>query len=186
MTPWDTNISPPELVRVVEGDGPEHVPPGRALDLGCGTGTNALYLAAHGWDVVGIDFAAPAIAHARVKQRQAGTLAESVRFARGDVTHLEVLGIAGPFDLVFDLGCFHGIASHARSRYAAGITRLARPGGRFLLYAFEPTQVRGRLVGVTPDDVRAIFAAGWTVERIEVGRDTSPAASAWYWLRRTS
>ena len=52
-TPWDTGITPPEVVELV--DGPSALPPGRALDLGCGTGTNVRYLAVHGWDVVGVE-----------------------------------------------------------------------------------------------------------------------------------
>jgi 2-polyprenyl-3-methyl-5-hydroxy-6-metoxy-1,4-benzoquinol methylase len=67
--PWDTNISPPELVEVVEGL--RALPAGRALDLGCGTGTNSLYLARHGWKVTGIDFVAAAIERAREKQSHA-------------------------------------------------------------------------------------------------------------------
>ena len=51
--PWDSGVSPPELVAAVEG--PQALPPGRALDLGCGTGTNAIYMARHGWDVTGAD-----------------------------------------------------------------------------------------------------------------------------------
>src|SRR5579885_2975421 len=81
--PWDTGISPPELVEAIEG--PQALPPGRALDLGCGTGTNALYLARHGWQVTGIDFAAPAIEQARRKAQAAGTPPGTVRFIRGDV-----------------------------------------------------------------------------------------------------
>jgi methylase of polypeptide subunit release factors len=58
-TPWDTGITPPELRAVVESG---QVRPGRALDLGCGTGTNVLYLAQHGFDVVGVDISSRAIA----------------------------------------------------------------------------------------------------------------------------
>src|SRR5688500_14230632 len=58
-TPWDTGIPPPELVEVIEG--PNALEPGRALDLGCGTGTNAMYLAQHGWTAVGVDFSSHAI-----------------------------------------------------------------------------------------------------------------------------
>src|SRR5436305_11263245 len=63
-TPWDTNVTPPEVVEWVEH---EDAPRGRALDLGCGTGTNALYLAQHGFEVVGVDFVSRAIATARRK-----------------------------------------------------------------------------------------------------------------------
>lgn len=184
ITPWDTGITPPELVRVVEGTGPEHQPPGRALDLGCGTGTNALYLAAHGWDATGVDFAAPAIARANARRARAGTLPGTARFLRGDVTRLDALGLLGPFDLLFDLGCFHSLTPAARSAYAHGVTALARPGARLLLYAFAPTLMRGRAMGLTPDDVRATFAPGWEVERVETGQDREERVSSWYWLRR--
>src|SRR3972149_10558536 len=69
---WDTGITPPELVEVVE-DGV--VPRGRALDIGCGTGTNAIYLAKRGFQVVGTDIAWLAIRKARQKARDAGVVA---------------------------------------------------------------------------------------------------------------
>jgi SAM-dependent methyltransferase len=89
-TPWDTGVTPPEVVEVVEGSGA--MQPGRALDLGCGTGTNVWYLAQHGFDVVGVDFSTLAIRAARVK------LAEVPRttVVEGDVTELASLGIEGP------------------------------------------------------------------------------------------
>lgn len=184
ITPWDTGVTPPELVRVVEGTGPEHLPPGRALDLGCGTGTNALYLAAHDWDATGIDFAAPAIASANTKRASMGTLPGSTRFLRGDVTHLEALNLGGPFDLLLDLGCFHSLPAAAWPAYVRGVAPLAIPGARLLLYAFAPTVMRGRPMGLTPDDVRGLFAPGWVVERIETGQDRGDRVSSWYWLRR--
>lgn len=184
ITPWDTGVTPPELVRVVEGTGPEHMPPGRALDLGCGTGTNVLYLAAHGWDATGIDFAAPAIAAANAKRARMATLPGSARFLQGDVARLESLGLRGPYDLVFDLGCYHSLSPRVRPAYMRSATRLARPGARLLLYAFGPTVLRGRAMGIAPADLRAAFAPSWTVERVETGQDRGERVSAWYWLRR--
>src|SRR3989440_13003287 len=108
--PWDTGVTPPELVRVVESH-----PAGRALDLGCGTGTNVVYLARHGWEAVGVDFAGGAIAKARRRAAGAGGT-----FLVGDVTHLAV---AGPFDLALDIGCLHSIAASGRAGYDAGLAR---------------------------------------------------------------
>ena len=182
-TPWDTNISPPELVRVVEGAGPEHLPPGRALDLVCGTGTNSLYLAHHGWQATGIDFIPAAIAQARAKQRQAGPLAGAVTFLRGDVTRLDALGLRPGYHLIFDLGCFHGIPAAGRARYVTGIARLAAPGARLLLYALGPTALAGRPIGLTRDAVVSAFALNWSLERVEQGNNPDGRSAAWFWLR---
>lgn len=185
IKPWDTGVTPPELVRTIEGDGPERLAPGRALDLGCGTGTNAIYLARHGWDVVGIDFASPAIARARGRATRAGSLAGAVRFLRGDVTRLGTLTPGGPFDLVFDLGCLHGLAPEERARYARGVANVTGSGACLLLYAFGPTRIRGRSAGLTEDGVRELFAPEWELERVEHGMDRGDRSSSWYWLRRT-
>ncbi|HET8841265.1 MAG TPA: class I SAM-dependent methyltransferase, partial [Ktedonobacteraceae bacterium] len=112
--PWDTRITPPELVAQIEG--PQTRPAGRALDLGCGTGTNSLYLAGHGWDVTGIDFISSAIEQAREKQRGIGTLAGNVHFLVGDVTRLNALKLDTGYTLLFDLGCLHSIEASARGR----------------------------------------------------------------------
>ncbi len=180
--PWDTGVTPPELVSMVEG--PHALPPAHALDIGCGTGTNSLYLARHGWQVTGIDFAAPAIEQARKKARTAGSLAGSVHFMRGDATRLRDLDVGGPCALVLDMGCFHGIPPEGRAGYVAGVARHAAPGAVFMLYAFGPRAMGPRQVGVTPDDVRALFGGMFEVERVVEGSDRGGMASAWYWLRR--
>ena len=97
--PWDTGVSPPELLEFIE-----HHKPGRAIDIGCGTGTNVITLANAGWHVTGIDFAPRAIKLARQKLEQAGVQAELLI---NDATKLN--GIDGPFDFALDLGCFHGV-----------------------------------------------------------------------------
>src|SRR2546425_12198873 len=125
--PWDTGIVPPEVERFVASH-----PPGRALDLGCGTGTNVVYLARQGWSAVGVDFAGRAIAKARRRARDA---AVSCTFVDGDVTRLDV---AGPFDLALDLGCLASIPVAGRAGYAAGLGRGVRSAGTYLPYAFAP------------------------------------------------
>lgn len=184
-TPWDTNVTPPELVRVVEGAGPEHLPTGRALDLGCGTGTNSLYLARHGWEVVGIDFIAAAIDRAREKYAAAGSLAGTVEFRRGDVTRLQASNVLPGSNLIFDLGCFHGLSRASRAPYVAGISGLAASGATLLLYAFGPTMQSGRAMGLTREELAATFAPGWVIARVEQGSNPDGRAAAWYWLTRT-
>ena len=163
--PWDTGVSPPELVRFVESH-----PAGRALDVGCGTGTNVVYLARQGWSAVGVDFAGRAIAKARRRAREAGVAAT---FLVGDVTRLAV---PGPFDLALDIGCLHSIPVSGRSGYAAGLARVVRPGGTYLLYAFAPG---GPAFGLTREDVRQTFADAFDVVSVEEGKGRP---SAWYTL----
>ncbi len=183
--PWDTGITPPEVVEAIEG--PNRLPPGRALDLGCGTGTNSLYLARHGWQVVGVDFAARAIRIARRKAKQAGVTAD---FYVADVTRLDLLTIQPPFqppfDLALDIGCFHSLIADERGRYLDGLRRLLRPGARWMLYAFGPRQRRGGggTIGIAAAEVQALLQPDFRLERMEGGSDPSGPAAAWYWLER--
>ena len=174
--PWDTEVTPPEVVELVEG---QSLPPGRALDLGCGTGTNCIYLARHGWEVVGVDFSVLAICQARRKARRAGV---DCQFYRGDVTDLAFL--ADPFDLALDIGCLHSLPPEDWERYAAEVARLVRPGGLYLLYAFTPRPDHSTTRGVAPEEVRSLFAPAFSVEREEGGEDPTGPRSAWYRLRR--
>lgn len=174
--PWDTEVTPPEVVELIEG---KSLPPGRALDLGCGAGTNCIYLARHGWEVVGVDFSILAIRRARRKVRQAGV---ECQFYRGDVTNLAFL--ADPFDLALDIGCLHSLPPEKQERYAAEVARLVRPGGLYLLYAFIPRPDRSAPHGVASEEVHSLFAHAFAVEREERGEDLSGPRSAWYWLRR--
>ncbi len=124
--PWDTGITPPEVMQFIAAQSA-----GRALDLGCGTGTNAITLAQHGWRVTGIDFAGKAIRQARRMAQQHGL---DIEFKQGDVSRLT--GVNGPFDLVLDIGCFHSLPARSRERYAANLPQLLAEGGTFLLYAW--------------------------------------------------
>src|SRR6185436_5492987 len=124
--PWDSGISPPELLEFIQTH-----PAGKAIDLGCGTGTNVITLACAGWQVTGVDFALPAIGMAKKKLNQAHVRAD---LRVGDVTKLT--NFTGPFDLALDLGCFHGLAPQDRSDYLSQLKRILAPNGFWLLYAF--------------------------------------------------
>ena len=172
---WDTGVTPPEVVEVIEGDDP---PSGRALDLGCGTGTNVLYLARHGFEVLGVDFSPLAIETARAKLEGV----PGVTVLEGDVTKLSSLGVEGPFDFLLDIGCFHGLKRRRRDAYAREVTRIAGPGALFMVFAWGRRGPSGLTTGVTRREMGERFAPDFDLFRVLPG--TQPKGAAWYYLRR--
>jgi SAM-dependent methyltransferase len=111
----------------------------RAIELGCGTGTNAVYLAQQGFEVTAVDFATDAIARAerRAAETQFAAGTEPPRFVLGDVTKLDA--VVGPFDLLFDRACYHCVRrAGLLSGYLATVRRLTAPGARLLVIAGNP------------------------------------------------
>jgi len=160
--PWDTGITPPELEAFVA-----ETRAGRALDLGCGTGTNVLYLARYGWDATGVDFAARAIDIAKRRAQREGMTAT---FAVADVTRLPDFG--APFDLILDIGCLHSVLAKHRADYARGVRARLAVGGAFLVYAFAPPSE----FGITREEVAALMAP----LRLESYVEGRGRPSAWY------
>lgn len=105
---------------------------GRAIDLGCGVGTEAIFLAQHGFDVTGIDFSETAIKLAR---RQTATSGIDVQFLLDDVTGLQQVERA--FDLLVDIGTLNDLRGRDRDRYVENVVPLARPGSLFVLFGFD-------------------------------------------------
>ena len=99
--PWDSGRPSSELIRVVEG---EHISPCRAIELGCGTGTNAVWLAQRGFDVTAVDLVPLAIEQAVDRAANAGV---KIRFLSLDLLTLPDLG--APFGFLFDRGCYHAV-----------------------------------------------------------------------------
>ena len=146
---WELNRPDPQLMRALDTYAVDPGPggrPRRALDLGCGTGDNAVELARRGWEVTGIDVAARPLATARQKARAAGVV---VDFRAGDVRHLDV---DAPFDLVVDRGLLMSLfGPRARRAYADALTRLVDGGGAVYEHQWvlpEPPRLvsRARLV----------------------------------------
>ena len=133
--PWDRTPGPEILGRVVEGPG--GLPPGRALDVGCGTGRDAVYLAKRGWQVTAVDLVPRALEKAR---QRAGGEGVEVRWITGDAGDLGALGLEPGYTLLFDLGCLHGLPDPARAREVAALTELAAPQATLVLLAMR----RGR------------------------------------------
>lgn len=140
--------------------------PGRALDLGCGPGRNAIHLAAAGFTVDAVDLSPAAVEWATERASEAGV---EVRFRVGDAF---AEGVAdGPYDLIYDSGCFHHLPPHRRISYLALLDRALAPGGYFGLTAFTTDHGSQRPdadfyrnphldggLGYTPESLRWIFA----------------------------
>jgi cyclopropane fatty-acyl-phospholipid synthase-like methyltransferase len=179
--PWDSGITPPEIVSLIEGDA---LPSGRAIDLGCGTGTNVVYLAKHDWEAVGVDFIGRAVRQARQKARHAG-VTHLTRFIRGDVTGLSPSELGTKFDLAIDIGCCHSLAHSRRTDYSQLLRSLVRPGGLFMLYAFRRSDQRPG--GLSEQDIRELFSPHFSINWADFGEDLAAnARSAWYQLERTT
>jgi len=147
-------------------------PPGKALDLGCGTGTNVITLAEHGWQAYGVDFVSRAIHLARQKAHKTGL---RVEFFCDDVTILK--NITSQFDLILDIGCYHSILKNKVPIYVNNIENLLKPKGNYLLYGFcspDPAST-----GLTPFHLEALNKALQVVDRHEGWDGERPSV----WLR---
>lgn len=187
---WDRDVPASGLVDLVEGPSP--LPPGRALDLGCGTGTESIYLAKHGWDVTGVDMVPRALSIARGRASYAGV---SPRFVNGDVTRLQDFGVGSGYTLLLDFGCFHTLPLDVRDAYVASVSAAAAPGSTFLLYGFtRPPRLAPMAASISTAEVRGRFGGnGWelvsaepvSAEAIEVrGRRVDEQFELWRYLLR--
>lgn len=172
-TPWDTGVPNAELLRTLEEGGL----PGRTLlEMGCGTGTNAVELARRGYEVTAIDLSETAVGRARDRARRAGV---RVDFRQGDLTRTE---LGGPFDAVFDLGLYHGIRLRDLPGFLSVLRRLTRPGTRWLSItgnAKEPLPDGPPVVSEEEfrSELGALFSFVKVREfRLEISRPVSPLA----------
>jgi SAM-dependent methyltransferase len=173
--PWDIGRPQPEVVKLAE----EGEIVGDVLDVGCGTGENALHLAALGHRVVGVDAAPSAIEQARAKAAARGL---DVPFLVADA--LDLAKVRRRFETALDCGLFHTFAPEERRPYAQSLCEVLSPGGTLVLLCFSdeeppgpgPRRIAQHEIG---DAFRSIFA---TI-RIRAGRFESllhPAgARAW-------
>ncbi len=173
--PWDTGVSPPELIQFIESH-----PPGRAIDIGCGTGTNLITLARSGWKVTGVDFAPRAIHLAWKKMKSANVQAE---LSVNDATRLQ--GITGPFDLALDIGCFHNLAGKGQEKYLDQLARILAPGGYWLMYGFFRPDEDLAPPGLWQADVDRISTWLALLSR-QNGRNRGERPSAWFLYQKAA
>lgn len=172
--PWDTGISPPELLEFIQNH-----KPGRAIDIGCGTGTNLITLARAGWWVTGVDFAPRAVKLARQKLKKAGVQAE---LWVKDATKLD--GINGPFDLAFDLGCFHTIPQDRRPEYLKQLGRILALNGFWLMYGFLRSDASHAGPGLDESQIQRICSQFTLLSRQDGFDDHGQKSSAWFLFQK--
>lgn len=177
-----------ELVRLVDEG---QLTPGRAVDLGCGEGDNAIFMAQHGFDVTAVDFAPAAITKAKAKAQKAGA---AVNFLVDDLTNPSHLH--GTFDVLVDYGTFDDLTERQRNAYLQHVIPLAKPGAKFLMWNFEwESRPWERLVWklipfgnltLAPGYIDDSFSQKFEVEKIagETGLAGWPRGWAAYLMRR--
>jgi len=181
--PWDIGRPQPAVVRRAAEGGFA----GTVLDVGCGTGENALHVAALGLPVLGIDVAETAVDMARAKARERGIAAE---FAVADAVHLERLGRR--FDTVLDCGLFHSFDADERPAYVASLAAVTEPAGTLYVLCFSD---EGADIGPHPvsrGELEAAFGpvSGWQLAAVEADRIHTrfhdDGAPAWFATIRRS
>jgi cyclopropane fatty-acyl-phospholipid synthase-like methyltransferase len=153
---------------------------GRVLDLGCGTGENAIYLAARGCKVVGVDGARAAIASA---QRKAGAQGVAIEFLVHDALSVSALGAT--FDAVLDSGFFHTLGDDGRLLYKEELTLVMAPGASLSLLCFSEREPDwGGPRRVREEELRDLFQRPFFIESLERTQfeTTSDEGSSHAWL----
>lgn len=158
--------------------------PGRALDIGCGHGRNAVFLAREGFAVQGVDLSQTALDWAAEQAAAAGV---ALRLHCASIFDIKIE--AGSYDLVYDSGCFHHLAPHRRRSYGDLVTRALKPGGYFGLTCFRPEGGSGYTdpevyerrslgggLGYTETQLRALWSHGLEVRSLR--RMQPPAAGS--------
>jgi SAM-dependent methyltransferase len=162
FTPWERRPIPEYFQRFIEG--PDRLPPGRALDIGCGTGADAVYLAKHGWRVTAVDLVGRALERAKARAARERV---DVQWVAGDVGTLGDLGLEPGYTLLYDFGCMQGLPDAARAGAAAGVTKLAALHASLLIVAFSRSQRFVLPRGMDKSDIEGLFGRDWQFARVE-------------------
>jgi SAM-dependent methyltransferase len=172
--PWNIETPPEALVELVDSG---KVKPCRAIDLGCGAGNYAIYLAGKGFDVTGIDISPTAIRFAGENAEKKGA---RCKFIVGDMLG-DLHEITGTFDFAYDWEVLHHIFPEDREKYIKNIYRLLNPGGKYLSVCFNEkdpgfggtgkyrkTQLGTVLYFSSLEELRALFEPYFKIQEAKV------------------
>ena len=143
--------------------------PGRVLELGCGNGRNATYLAGLGCRVDAVDFSAQAAGWARERAASAGV---TVNVQCCSIFDAAIM--AGSCDLVYDSGCFHHLPPHRRKDYVELVHRALKPGGSYGLVCFRPEGGSGYTDQQVYERASLGGGLGYSEDRLRALWDTAP------------
>ena len=179
ISSWDIARPQPAIVRLAQSG--EIV--GTVLDVGCGTGENALYLSSLGHEVTAIDTAQEAIDKARRKSLERRL---RVNFRLVDALALPCLGLT--FDTVIDSGLFHVFSDEERVEYAKNLGAVLMPGGRYFMLCLSERETREGPRRVTKAEITDAFRDGWTINDIQETKFETliHEGGAWAWLATIS
>lgn len=135
--PWDVGHPQPDFETIIKNG---EIKPGRALDIGCGRGDNAIMLAMNGFDVTGIDLVKDAIADAKAKAIEHHV---KVNFVVGDVLKLDQLFNEDEFNIVIDSGLFHVMTDEERPVFVKQVHRVLKVGGKYFMLCFSDKEPEG-------------------------------------------
>lgn len=160
--PWEIGGPQPEVVRLFETGRLA----GRVLDVGCGSGDNAIYLAEQGVDVLGVDLIALAIERARAKVAGRGL---PIEFRQHDALRLTDLG--EQFATILDSGLLHVFSDAQREQFVRQLREVALPGGMYYMLCFSDEETREKGPRrLTREEITAVFDHGWRVEELRPAR----------------
>jgi len=165
--PWSIDQAQPDLIAAAE-KGEVRGP--AVLDVGCGDGNNAIYLAGRGFNVTGVDFSAKAISIAKQKARE-----EKVDVTFITLDALDIGTLDKKFNTVIDFGLFHNLSGNKREQYVRALSDVCVSKGQLLMLCVAdqageyPVYPKRYPPTTSQDDIRASFSEGWEIEWIRLG-----------------
>jgi SAM-dependent methyltransferase len=191
--PWNIEIPPKALVDLVESG---RVQPCKTIDMGCGAGNYAIYLASVGFDVTGVDISPSAIALAEAQAKQKGV---TCRFVAADVLG-GLVDFTDTFDFAYDWSLLHHVFPNDRKQYVETVHRLLIPGGKYLSVCFSDKdtsfdgtgQFRTTSIGTvlyfsSEDELRDLFEPYFeitTLKTIQVEGKREPHLMNWAFMKK--